>query len=293
MSIFRNPFSPNDHDRFSIWEMLVERDITAFIAQNWSMVQDDFIEEGFMGLDGRNSSNPDSWNLTFPSLIAYKQYWLEQAEEFNKNDFIHNPETGLLAATTLRDIEIVGNSGLVHKKFDGAITKNSGEIVRLNWQTLYRCRKIGNVWKIAGFTGFLPHPIGTKDNILPAKQQPDNATQHVTAGPYSPVLQVHPGQIIVISGQAAINQAGAVVGDTIEEQTELTLENCRKQLERGGSSLNDAFKVNVYLKDLNHWSRFNDVYKKYFSEPLPVRTAVQTGLLSSLLVEIEIWAVKK
>lgn len=293
MSIYRNPFNPNDWDRFSIWEMLVERDIKAFIKQDWSMVRDDFIEEGFMGIDGRYLSNPDSWRLNFPSLDSYKQHWLNQADDFSKSDFINDPESNLLEATTLRDIEIVDNTALVHKKFDGGLVKKTGEIVSLNWQTLYRCIKIGNDWKIAGFTGFLPHPMGTKDNTQLAMQQPGNASQHVTAGPYSPVLQVNPGQIIVISGQAAINQAGDVVGDTIEEQAELTLENCRKQLESGGSSLNDAFKVNVYLTDLDHWPRFNEVYKKYFREPLPVRTAVQTGLLGSLLVEIEIWAVKK
>lgn len=293
MSEYRNPFNCNDPDRFSIWEMLVERDIKAFISQNWSMVEDDFIAEGFMGIDGRNLSNPDSWRLNFPSLSSYKQHWLNQAEEFNKSEFTSDPETSLLEATTLRDIDIVDNSALVRKKFDGVLAKTSGELVRLNWQTLYRCRKIDNVWKIAGFTGFLPHPLFANDSIQPVKKQPDNSSQHVSAGPYSPVLQIQPGQIIVISGQAAINQEGEVVGHTIEEQTKLTLENCRKQLESAGSSLNDAFKVNVYLTDLDLWPRFNEVYKRYFREPLPVRTAVQTGLLSSLLVEIEIWAVKK
>jgi enamine deaminase RidA (YjgF/YER057c/UK114 family) len=273
--------------------MLVERDVKAFVGQDWSIIQDDFIEEGFMGIDGRNLSNPDSWLLNFPSLDSYKQHWLNQAAEFNKSEFISDPETSLVEATTLRDIEIVDNSALGHKKFDGKLVKKTGEIVSLNWQTLYRCRKIGNSWKIAGFTGFLPHPLGVSSSGQPAKQQPVNASQHITAGPYSPVLQVNPGQIIVISGQAAINQAGEVVGDTIEEQAMLTLENCRKQLESGGSSLNDAFKVNVYLTDLDNWPRFNEVYKKYFREPLPVRTAVQSGLLSSLLVEIEIWAIKK
>ena len=292
MSLYQNPFARED-DRNSIWEMLVERDIKAFIRQDWSMVQEDFIEEGFMGIDGKNLSNPDSWRLNFPSLISYKKYWLEQAEEFAKTEWASDPEVALYEATTLRDIEIVENSALLHKKIDGTIDKKSGEVIRLNWQTLYRCSKINNVWKIAGFTGYLPHPLGTQSPELPAKKLPDHTSQHTTAGPYSPVLQVNPGQIIVISGQAAINQDGEIIGDTIEEQTALTLENCSKQLENGGASLDDAFKVNVYLKDLDHWPRFNEVYKKYFKEPLPVRTAVQTGLLSTLLVEIEIWAIKK
>ena len=77
-----------------------------------------------------------------------------------------------------------------------------------------------------------------------------------------------------------------------EEQTELTLRNCQKQLLSAGASFNDVFKVNVYLKDIQHWERFNSVYVKYFTAPKPVRTAVETGLIEGLLVEIEMWAIK-
>ena len=123
--------------------------------------------------------------------------------------------------------------------------------------------------------------------------KPEGAEQHVTAGPYSPVLIVDPGRIVVISGQAALNRAGETIGSTIEEQTRITLENCSNQLKSGGCSLKDVFKVNVYLSDLALWPRFNEVYKTYFHDPLPVRTAVQTGLLGGFLVEIELWAIKK
>ena len=97
---------------------------------------------------------------------------------------------------------------------------------------------------------------------------------------------------MVISGQAAINKGGEIIGQNIEEQTELTLRNCQKQLLTSGASLNDVFKVNVYLKDINHWDRFNSVYTKYFIDPKPVRTAIEAGLIEGLLVEIEMWATK-
>ena len=60
----------------------------------------------------------------------------------------------------------------------------------------------------------------------------------------------------------------------------------------GTEDFGDVFKVNVYLKDLEDWPRFNEVYKQYFPQPLPVRTAVGSGLLLTLLVEIEMWATK-
>ena len=49
--MIKNPFT-NDPDRAEIWQMLVERDILAFCQADWSMVANDFIETGFMGIDG-------------------------------------------------------------------------------------------------------------------------------------------------------------------------------------------------------------------------------------------------
>jgi reactive intermediate/imine deaminase len=293
MSKFVNPFNKQDPDRYYIWEMLVKRDIEAFNDNDWDAVAGDFVEEGFMGIDARSSGNPDSWKVSFPDLESYKKFWLEQSAGFTGTDWEDDPKEKLYEATTLRDIDISGNSALIHKKFDGAIKKKNGRTDVLNWQTLYRCRKVDGQWKIAGFTGFLPHPMGNAPSQLPPVQLPENASQHITAGPYSPVLKINPGQLVVISGQAALNQKGETIGDTIEEQTRVTLENCRNQLESAGSSLDEVFKVNVYLKDIGHWPRFNEVYKEYFTRPLPVRAVVQTGLLYDFLVEIEMWAIKK
>jgi reactive intermediate/imine deaminase len=291
---FVNPFPAHDPDRHQIWEMLVKRDIEAFISSDWNAVAGDFIEEGFMGIDARSSPNPDSWKVSFPDLESYKHFWLEQSAGFTAADWEDDPKEKLLQATTLRDIDISGNSALVHKKFDGAIRKQDGTKDRLNWQSLYRCRKLDGQWKIAGFTGFLPHPAGPVSlSTRPPVELPENASQHATAGPYSPVLKINPGQLVVISGQAALDQAGETIGDTIEDQARVTLENCRTQLESAGSSLKEVFKVNVYLKDIGHWPHFNEVYREYFTKPLPVRAVVQAGLLYDFLVEIEMWAVRK
>ena len=127
----------------------------------------------------------------------------------------------------------------------------------------------------------------------PLMQRPKDAKQHVTAGPYSPVLEVDARRLVVISGQVAIDMDGAVIGETIEEQTRATLQNCATQLASAGCSFADVFKVNIYLTDLAQWARFNAVYAEMMLEPLPVRTAVQAGLLPGFLVEGEMWAVKK
>lgn len=142
--------------------------------------------------------------------------------------------------------------------------------------------------KDKAMTGGKSGTRGKNENI----HIPADAKQHKTSGPYSPVLIVNPCTIVVISGQASIDDEGNFIGNTIEEQAANTLNNCLKQLSSAGCSFDDVFKVTVFLKNIDDWPRFNEVYKTYFNDPLPVRTAVQAGLLGTLLVEIELWAVK-
>ncbi len=290
----KNPFYQKDPDKYALWNMLVNRDISAFVRQDWDMVKDDFLEEEFMGIDAGKFTNVDHWNLAFPDLESYKDVWLNHAKQLGSTNLDEDLEEALHRITVLQDIEIKNDTALLHKKFYGEIKTREGNNIATDWQTLYRCKKVNDQWKIVGFTGYMPL-FNETTNPTPGigKRMPAGASQHVTAGPYAPVLVVDPGKLVVISGQASIDRQGNVIGDTIEEQTVYTLDNCSNQLASAGCTLQDVFKVNVYIKDLNEWPRFNAIYKDYFQEPRPVRTAVQTGLLMSLLVEVELWAVKK
>ncbi|MGR9243510.1 hypothetical protein ACU8OH_32520 (plasmid) [Rhizobium leguminosarum] len=156
---FKNPF-PSDSARHAIWEMLVPRDIDAFLAADWSMVAGDFVEEGFIGIDGRKEVSPDKWRLAFPTLSAYRQEWLRQAQDFAQQSFAEDARTAIFTTTTLEDIEIEGDMALVRKKFDGGISKPDGTRDVMHWQTLYYCRLHQGRWKISGFTGYLPNPMG-------------------------------------------------------------------------------------------------------------------------------------
>ena len=157
---FQNPFPASDSLRHAIWEMLVPRDIDAFLAADWSMVAGDFVEDGFIGIDGRHETSPDQWRLTFPTLSAYRDEWLRQAREFASQSFAEDPRNAIFTATTLEDIEIAGETALVRKKFDGGLTKTDGSRDVMLWQTLYYCRLHAGRWKISGFTGYLPNPMG-------------------------------------------------------------------------------------------------------------------------------------
>ena len=81
----------------------------------------------------------------------------------------------------------------------------------------------------------------------------------VLGGPYSQAV-IHNG-LIYISGQGAIDpQTDQVTLGTIEEETELTLENIRIILEEAGSSLNKVLQVTVFLLDMKEYGRFNEAY---------------------------------
>jgi hypothetical protein len=66
MGTMINPF-PHDPDCSAIWTMLVERDVDAFLARDWAMVEDDFIAEGFFERHARFKPRPDDWIRRFQS----------------------------------------------------------------------------------------------------------------------------------------------------------------------------------------------------------------------------------
>ncbi|EHS51331.1 hypothetical protein PDO_1953 [Rhizobium sp. PDO1-076] len=157
---FKNPFPESDTARHSIWEMLVTRDIDAFLAADWDMVAGDFVEEGFLGISGNRDANPDNWRLAFPNLAAYRHEWLKQAKEFAGESYGEDTRNAIFTTTTLEVIEVEGETALVRKKFDGGIKKADGSFDVMKWQTLYYCRLHEGRWKISGFTGYLPNPMG-------------------------------------------------------------------------------------------------------------------------------------
>ena len=74
----------------------------------------------------------------------------------------------------------------------------------------------------------------------------------------------------------------------VQAQTRQCLENLKAVLARAGTSLANLMKVNVYLRNMDDFDRFNDVYEPYFPSEPPARTTVQVARLwSTILIEIE------
>jgi hypothetical protein len=160
MTFDKNPFPTGDADRHALWEMLVRRDIDAFLAQDWGSVEDDFIAESFFGMHAHFLNDADAWRLQFPRLEIYRDEWLRQAAETAKTAFAEPLREALFRVTNMRDIDVDGDRAVLHKKFNGQVAKADGTFDKLNWQTLYFCRRVGPRWKIAGFVGYMPHPLG-------------------------------------------------------------------------------------------------------------------------------------
>jgi len=105
--------------------------------------------------------------------------------------------------------------------------------------------------------------------------------------PYSQAIRV--GELVFVSGQLALRPDHAeIVGDTIQEQTELVMQNLGAILEEAGSGLDKLVKTTVYLMDLGDFAGMNEVYASRVGTTPPARSTVEVAKLpSGALVEIE------
>jgi reactive intermediate/imine deaminase len=98
------------------------------------------------------------------------------------------------------------------------------------------------------------------------------------------------GDLVVLSGQAAIDENGNVVGaGDFDAQAEQVFTNLRRVLEAAGSSLEQVVKVNIYVTDMSHFPKIVELRSRYFSRPWPADTIVEVNALAlpELMIEIE------
>jgi 2-iminobutanoate/2-iminopropanoate deaminase len=117
------------------------------------------------------------------------------------------------------------------------------------------------------------------------------ATKHAPAavGPYSQGILVD--HLVFTAGQVPIDPAsGKVDAETIEDQTRQVLRNIDAVLQAAGSGLDRVVKMTVFMTDLGHFQKMNEVYAEFFRGYPPARSAVQVAALP-LGVQIEMEAV--
>ena len=77
------------------------------------------------------------------------------------------------------------------------------------------------------------------------------------------------GRIIFISGMTARDKSGAVIGvGDVAEQTEQVCKNIKSAIEAAGGTLDDICRLDVYLRNMEHFSKVHEVRGKYFNPPL-------------------------
>ena len=110
-------------------------------------------------------------------------------------------------------------------------------------------------------------------------------------GAYSQGVETE--DFVVTAGMGPLDPAtGAVVGDSVAEQTHRTLDNLEAVLRESGLTLADVVKATVHLQHLERdFADFDAVCRARFSEPYPARTTVGSQLLG-MLVEIDVLAVR-
>lgn len=108
-------------------------------------------------------------------------------------------------------------------------------------------------------------------------------------GPYCDAVRV--GNILVCGGQGPLDpETSEVYRGDFEEEVRITMNNLKRAVEEGGSSMDKLIKVNVYLTDIKNFDRFNKVYAEFFPDPknVPTRVLCQVaGLWGGINVEVE------
>jgi 2-iminobutanoate/2-iminopropanoate deaminase len=126
------------------------------------------------------------------------------------------------------------------------------------------------------------------------KQVITAATAPKAIGPYS--VAVCFNDLVFTAGQLGMNaNTGKLVSGGIEAETRQALQNLKSVLEAAGSSLELVLKTTVFLRDMEDFTRMNNVYAEFFTADPPARSAVQVAALpKGATVEIEaIAAVRK
>jgi len=98
------------------------------------------------------------------------------------------------------------------------------------------------------------------------------------------------GDLIFVSGQAALDDDGTIVGiGEFEIQARRSIENLARVLEAGGSGLDKLVKVTILVTDIAQFETVVKLRAEYFTAPYPADTIceVRSLALPELMFEIE------
>ena len=96
-------------------------------------------------------------------------------------------------------------------------------------------------------------------------------------GTYSQAIKV--GSTVYLSGQIPLDPKTMELVEGFEAQTVQVFENLKAVAEAAGGSLADIAKLNIFLTDLSHFAKVNEIMGRYFQQPYPARAAIGVAAL--------------
>lgn len=105
-------------------------------------------------------------------------------------------------------------------------------------------------------------------------------------GTYSQAVQT--GNTVYCSGQIGLDPQTMQMADGIDAQIHRVFDNLKAVADAAGGTLNDVVRFTVYLTDLKHFAKVNEIMATYLAEPYPARAAIGVASLPrDALVEID------
>jgi 2-iminobutanoate/2-iminopropanoate deaminase len=112
-------------------------------------------------------------------------------------------------------------------------------------------------------------------------------------GHFSQAIEVDAkGKLVFISGMTARRADGSIAGiGDIEAQTRQVCENIKAAVEVAGGTMDDICRVDVYVRNIEHFDKIHKVRREYFKSPPPSSTMVEVTKMVSPDYLIEINAI--
>ena len=125
-----------------------------------------------------------------------------------------------------------------------------------------------------------------KTQIVPPKlRQPSGHFSHAT------MIEAR-GRLVFISGMTARRADGTIAGiGDIEAQTRQVCENVKSAVEQAGGNLDDICRVDVFVRNMEHFDQIHKVRREYFKPPAPASTMVEVCKMTSPEYLIEMSAI--
>ncbi len=128
-----------------------------------------------------------------------------------------------------------------------------------------------------------------------ARREISSAKLRAPNGHFAQGIEVDPGgRLVFISGMTARTQDGSIAGiGDISSQTRQVCENVKTAVEAAGGNLDDVCRVDVFVRNMEHFEEIHKVRREYFNEPPPASTMVEVNKFTSpdYLIEINAIAV--